>query len=220
MLGIGPDNFRLTYGRYLGLAAWDSRVHANNTYLEVLVGMGVDRRCRAGVADRRRAADRRSPGCRAADVEAMPLVAAATAACLAIAAHALVDSFLTFTSTYVVFALAAGVLFAAPCPPYSSVPRNVSVMRIAFDGTTLTPGRTGVGYYTEHLLQHLAREVGNTGDEIVVVSNKPIDTERRCRRTCACTRAIASRSASAGCRCARRARSRRCGPTWRTSPTA
>lgn len=51
-------------------------------------------------------------------------------------------------------------------------------MRIAFDGTTLTPGRTGVGYYTEHLLQHLAREVETTGDEIVVVSNKPIDTER------------------------------------------
>ena len=50
-------------------------------------------------------------------------------------------------------------------------------MRIVFDGTTLTPGRTGVGYYTEHLLQHLAREVVNTGDEIVVVSNKPIDTQ-------------------------------------------
>lgn len=50
-------------------------------------------------------------------------------------------------------------------------------MRIAFDGTTLTPGRTGVGYYTEHLLQHLAREVATTGDEIVVVSNKPIDTQ-------------------------------------------
>ena len=50
-------------------------------------------------------------------------------------------------------------------------------MRIAFDGTTLTPGRTGVGYYTEHLLQHLAREVAQTGDEIVVVSNKPIDTQ-------------------------------------------
>jgi len=51
------------------------------------------------------------------------------------------------------------------------------IMRIVFDGTTLTPGRTGVGYYTEHLLQHLAREVVNTGDEIVVVSNKPIDTQ-------------------------------------------
>jgi len=51
-------------------------------------------------------------------------------------------------------------------------------MRIAFDGTTLTPGRTGVGYYSEHLLQHLAREVEQTGDEIIVVSNKPIDTLR------------------------------------------
>ena len=50
-------------------------------------------------------------------------------------------------------------------------------MRIAFDGTTLSPGRTGVGYYTEHLLQHLAREVVKSGDELVVVSNKPIDTQ-------------------------------------------
>ncbi|MEZ5294283.1 MAG: glycosyltransferase family 1 protein [Vicinamibacterales bacterium] len=50
-------------------------------------------------------------------------------------------------------------------------------MRIAFDGTTLTPGRTGVGYYTEHLLQHLAREVAATGDELVVISNRPIETE-------------------------------------------
>jgi glycosyltransferase involved in cell wall biosynthesis len=49
-------------------------------------------------------------------------------------------------------------------------------MRIAFDGTTLTPGRTGVGYYTEHLLQHLAREVERTNDELIVVSNQPIDT--------------------------------------------
>ncbi|HUE87354.1 MAG TPA: glycosyltransferase family 1 protein [Vicinamibacterales bacterium] len=49
-------------------------------------------------------------------------------------------------------------------------------MRIAFDGTTLTPRRTGVGYYTEHLLHHLAREVEVTGDELVVVSNQPIDT--------------------------------------------
>jgi glycosyltransferase involved in cell wall biosynthesis len=49
-------------------------------------------------------------------------------------------------------------------------------MRIAFDGTTLTPERTGVGYYTEHLLQHLAREVETTGDELIVVSNQPIET--------------------------------------------
>ena len=51
-------------------------------------------------------------------------------------------------------------------------------MRIAFDGTTLTAGRTGVGYYTEHLLQHLAQEVESTGDELIVISNQPIDTAR------------------------------------------
>jgi glycosyltransferase involved in cell wall biosynthesis len=51
-------------------------------------------------------------------------------------------------------------------------------MRIAFDGTTLTAGRTGVGYYTEHLLQHLAREVEKTGDELIVISNQPIETAR------------------------------------------
>jgi glycosyltransferase involved in cell wall biosynthesis len=48
-------------------------------------------------------------------------------------------------------------------------------MRIAFDGTTLTPGRTGVGYYTEHLLHHLAAQ---GDDEVVVLSNRPIDTTR------------------------------------------
>jgi anaerobic magnesium-protoporphyrin IX monomethyl ester cyclase len=47
-------------------------------------------------------------------------------------------------------------------------------MRIAFDGTVLRPGRTGVGYYTEHLLRHLAQVASN--DELIVVSNRAIDT--------------------------------------------
>ena len=47
-------------------------------------------------------------------------------------------------------------------------------MRIAFDGTALRPGRTGVGYYSEHLLHHLAQEA--TNDELIVVSNRAIDT--------------------------------------------
>jgi radical SAM superfamily enzyme YgiQ (UPF0313 family)/glycosyltransferase involved in cell wall biosynthesis len=47
-------------------------------------------------------------------------------------------------------------------------------MRIAFDGTALRPERTGVGYYTEHLLHHLARVA--TNDELIVVSNQAIDT--------------------------------------------
>jgi glycosyltransferase involved in cell wall biosynthesis len=49
-------------------------------------------------------------------------------------------------------------------------------MRIALDGTALRPWRTGVGYYTEHLLHHLAQEA--TDDDLVVVSNRPIDTTR------------------------------------------
>ena len=49
-------------------------------------------------------------------------------------------------------------------------------MRIAFDGTTLRPGRTGVGYYTEHLLHHLAARAGD--DELVVITNRPVDTTR------------------------------------------
>ena len=47
-------------------------------------------------------------------------------------------------------------------------------MRIAFDGTTLRPTRTGVGYYSEHLLHHLVKEC--VDDEIIVVSNRPVDT--------------------------------------------
>src|SRR4029453_5776908 len=47
-------------------------------------------------------------------------------------------------------------------------------MRIAFDGTTLRPARTGVGYYTEHLPHYRAKE--SVDDEIIVVSNRPLDT--------------------------------------------
>ena len=43
-----------------------------------------------------------------------------------------------------------------------------------FDGTALRPRRTGVGYYTEHLLRHLAKEAAD--HELIVVSNRPIDT--------------------------------------------
>src|SRR5690242_13532016 len=45
-------------------------------------------------------------------------------------------------------------------------------MRIAFDGTTLQPGRTGVGYYTEHLLHHIVQE--SPDDDVVVIANHPI----------------------------------------------
>src|SRR6185503_12253461 len=39
--GVGPDNFRLNYGEYAGIANADPRVHSNNMYLEVIAGTGV-----------------------------------------------------------------------------------------------------------------------------------------------------------------------------------
>jgi hypothetical protein len=110
-LGIGPDNFRHTYGRYLGLASWDTRVHANNAYLELLTGAGV-----VGLAVVLwlmlaivRAGWQRW---RATLPDGLPLFAGVAAACAAIAVHGLVDSFFTFTPTYVVFAIAVGLLFS------------------------------------------------------------------------------------------------------------
>jgi hypothetical protein len=41
LLGVGPDNFRHLYGAELGLDSWDERVAANNVYLELLAGMGI-----------------------------------------------------------------------------------------------------------------------------------------------------------------------------------
>jgi len=41
LLGVGPDNFRHSYGSYLGLSIWDERVHANNLYLELIADTGV-----------------------------------------------------------------------------------------------------------------------------------------------------------------------------------
>jgi hypothetical protein len=110
VLGIGPDNFRHTYGRRLGLAAWDERVHANNSYIEVLAGMGaIGMAALAWLMFAAMRSTRRALA--SASDTRLPIVAASLAACTAIAVHALVDSFLTFTPTYAVFAIAAGLLF-------------------------------------------------------------------------------------------------------------
>ena len=114
--GIGPDNFRHVYGRYLGLAAWDERVHANNSYVEVMAGMGAIGV--AALAWLMIAATRAGWQLLFTTSDArLPIVAAAAAAGVAIATHALVDSFLTFTPTYTVFAVAAGLLFAPQASP-------------------------------------------------------------------------------------------------------
>ena len=111
VLGVGPDGFRHVYGPYVGLARWDTRVHANNMYLEVLAGMGIPGLIllillvgTAGVALVRR--------CLRVPPEQLAAAVAMLSAWVMVAGHGLVDSFLTFTTTYLTFAMAAGLAFA------------------------------------------------------------------------------------------------------------
>jgi O-antigen ligase len=106
LFGVGPDNYRLLYGRYSTLRVADPRVHSNNMYLEVLAGMGVVGSVALlwlGVSSARAAF-------RAARSSAIGLGVAA--ACAAIAVHGLVDSFLAFTGTYILFGLTLGLASA------------------------------------------------------------------------------------------------------------
>jgi len=41
LFGVGPDNFRWVYGRFLNLDHWDTKIHANSIYLETLADTGV-----------------------------------------------------------------------------------------------------------------------------------------------------------------------------------
>lgn len=41
VLGIGQDNFRLVYGRVLGLSVWNDTIHTNNWYIETIVSLGL-----------------------------------------------------------------------------------------------------------------------------------------------------------------------------------
>jgi O-antigen ligase len=110
-LGVGPDGFRHLYGRYAGLTRWDTRVHANNMYLEALTGAGVPGLILlvallgiAGVALVRRCL-------KVAPEHLMPAIAM-LAAWVMVVGHGLVDSFLAFTTTYLTFAMAAGLAFS------------------------------------------------------------------------------------------------------------
>lgn len=104
LLGVGPDNFRLSYGEYAGLKAADPRLHSNNMYLEVLAGSGL----LGGAAFLWllwRAA--------AVFVGSAVLEPGIAAAGLAIAIHGVVDSFLGFAPIYLLFALTLGLAVAS-----------------------------------------------------------------------------------------------------------
>jgi hypothetical protein len=115
LLGVGPDNFRLLYGDYAGLPHADPRLHSNNMYLEMMAGGGV-----AGglaflwlmwrVAGRLVAAIR--PGAITSFGDITPGVAAAG---IAVLIHGTVDSFLSFTPTYVLISITLGFAVASTC---------------------------------------------------------------------------------------------------------
>lgn len=112
VFGVGPDNYRLAYGPYAGIARWDRRVHANNMYLEILAGAGS-----VGLlallwllGSTAWHLWRRLERAQGAHHIASAVMVAVW---LVVAGHGLVDSFLSFTTTYVSFALATGVAFSA-----------------------------------------------------------------------------------------------------------
>lgn len=105
-LGVGPDNYRLTYGEFSSIVPADPRVHSNNLYIEVLAGMGL-----AGFLALSWVAVR-SGGASLAAWRHSDAGAGVAAACAAIAVHGLVDSFLSFTGTYLLMAVTLGLAAA------------------------------------------------------------------------------------------------------------
>lgn len=106
VFGVGPDNFRLSYAGYAGLPAGDPRIHSNNMYLEVLTGGGLVGALAFAwlLWSIHRVANPANL--------ANPANTAIIAALVAIAVHGLVDSFLTFSPTYVLFSLTVGLACA------------------------------------------------------------------------------------------------------------
>jgi O-Antigen ligase len=116
LLGVGPDNFRLVYGRYAGLSRFDQRIHTNNMYLEFLVGGGVVALAALAWLMWRIARTLHATA-RQIDDNRRWLLLGIAAALTAVAVHGLVDSFLTFTPTYLAIALTLGMLIACTRSP-------------------------------------------------------------------------------------------------------
>jgi hypothetical protein len=135
LLGLGPDNFRRAYGRYLGREQTDDRLHANNFYIEVLSTLGI-----AGfaafvwliVALARTA--RRAGTLPTNRV----LVFGLSAALAAYLVHGTLDYFLEFTPTYALLWLLAGALVGLERIAIERT-RAVASAR-ATAGTVATPG--------------------------------------------------------------------------------
>ena len=106
-LGIGADNYRLLYGQYSTIKEADPRVHSNSMYFEVLAGTGLLGAAAflwLGAVQARAAVEA---------LRSSPLGVGIAAACAAIALHGLVDSFMSFSGTYILMAVALGLASAS-----------------------------------------------------------------------------------------------------------
>jgi hypothetical protein len=113
LVGVGPDNYRRLYGPRAGRLAWDSRVYANNTLLEVAATTGLFGALALGTvlvssvagAGRRL---RRAPCGTAAHGVAAALLGLG----VGLASHGLVDYVLAFTGHYLLFGFVVGAVSA------------------------------------------------------------------------------------------------------------
>jgi O-antigen ligase len=106
VLGIGLDNFRLRYGEVLGFNQWNESIHANNWYIETVVSVGLAGavpfflwlgllvwEMAVGIRER----------------PAQLWLAAVAAGLLAYLFHGLLDYFLLFNSTGLLFWILVGL---------------------------------------------------------------------------------------------------------------
>jgi O-Antigen ligase len=90
--GVGPDNYRLEYGKYLHARRWDTKIYSNSLYLELLTGSGFLGLTAFGLV-----------------LFAIPWRPAPSRIALAIfLVHGIVDVFLMTTPIYFAFWLLAG----------------------------------------------------------------------------------------------------------------
>ena len=140
LFGVGPDNFRWMYGRYLGLDHWDTNVHANSIYFEFLADTGLIGLLAFLLLNGsllRLAWQRLTalPAVESADssadsVEMRVWRLALFASLVAWFVHGLLDYFYEFAGTYILFWLIAGLavsLVGISADSTARVPQLVSV---------------------------------------------------------------------------------------------
>jgi hypothetical protein len=114
LLGLGADNFRHLYGRYLGLPNPDVRLHANNLYLETLADEGtLGLMALVFLVGALGSAARRA----AAPPPTRLLALGLSVGLGAYLVHGIFDTFLEFTPTFALPWLLAGMLVALCRPP-------------------------------------------------------------------------------------------------------